>query len=236
MAQEEKLKEAKRLYETANADQRYVLEKLFPELKEKESEDERIKKTISDILLIDSDEIREILDANNVLMQDVDAWLEKQGEQKPTFVNNFRTWLYIVADVLTEFNGIGQYLDNSDCREMAERLREKYCFDDTSSDWQKVYQKGLKVGEIYGRNKAKKEQEQKLVEWSEEDERIYRSITYSFAHNFPLTIQQQEFIKSLKDRYTWKPSDEQMTQLGKYCPDNRTLTSLYEQLKKLKGE
>ena len=50
---------------------------IFPELKE----NERIRKAISDILLIDSDEIREILDANNVLMQDIVAWLEKQGEQ-----------------------------------------------------------------------------------------------------------------------------------------------------------
>ena len=57
-----------------------VLEK-FPELKE--SEDAKIRKVISDILLIDSDEIREILDANNVLMQNIDAWLEKQAEKKP---------------------------------------------------------------------------------------------------------------------------------------------------------
>lgn len=42
---------------------------------------------------------------------------------------------------------------------------------------------------------------QKAAEWSEEDERIYRSIMYSFAHNYPLTIQQQEFVKSLKDKY-----------------------------------
>lgn len=33
MTEKEKFKEAKRLYQTANADQRYVLETLFPELK-----------------------------------------------------------------------------------------------------------------------------------------------------------------------------------------------------------
>ena len=43
-------------------------------------------------------------------------------------------------------------------------------------------------------------------------------------------------IREIKEEYTWKPSDEQMTQLGKYCPDNRPLTSLYEQLKKLREE
>ena len=57
------------------------IEEIFPELKE--SKDERIRKAISDILLIDSDEIREILDANNVLMQDINTWLEKQCENKP---------------------------------------------------------------------------------------------------------------------------------------------------------
>ena len=53
------------------------IECLFTENKES---DEKIRKIISDILLIDSDEIREILDANNVLMQDIDAWFEKQGQ------------------------------------------------------------------------------------------------------------------------------------------------------------
>ena len=74
-------------------------------------------------------------------------------------------------------------------------------------------------------------------EWSEEDERIYRSIIYSFAHNFPLTIQQQEFVKSIKERYTWKPSEEQMKFLLKYAEQNNydgsILTSLYQDLKKL---
>ena len=60
---------------------REALETLIPELIE--TEDEKIRKIISDILLIDSDEIREILDTNNVLIQDVYAWFEKQGKQKP---------------------------------------------------------------------------------------------------------------------------------------------------------
>ena len=77
MDYKEKLKEA---LNSDNTDYEVVrwIEQNFPELKE--SEDERIRKTISDILLIDNDEIREILDANNVLMQDIDAWLEKQRE------------------------------------------------------------------------------------------------------------------------------------------------------------
>ena len=69
MKQEEKLKEAQRLYETANADQRYVLETLFPELKE--SEDERIRKMI--ISTLNRDKILTEDEAYDCV-----AWIEKQ--------------------------------------------------------------------------------------------------------------------------------------------------------------
>ena len=60
---------------------------IFPELKDgKENEDEKIRKAISDILLIDSDEIRKILDANDVLMRDIDDWLEKQGDANKEYI------------------------------------------------------------------------------------------------------------------------------------------------------
>ena len=81
--------------------------------------------------------------------------------------------------------------------------------------------------------------QQPKQEWSEEDKRIYSSITYSFAHNFPLTIQQQEFVKSIKERYTWKPSNEQMQQLKWIAEQNehnligKELMTLYTDLKTL---
>lgn len=72
MTQEEKFKKAKRLYETANADQKYVLEKLFPELKE--SEDEKIrKKIIATIHLYYGEPLED--EAKEMI-----AWLEKQGK------------------------------------------------------------------------------------------------------------------------------------------------------------
>lgn len=67
----DKYEEAKRLYETANADQRYVLESLFPELAE--SEYERIRKAI--IGYIDHGQ------HYGVSNKDMIAWLEKQGEK-----------------------------------------------------------------------------------------------------------------------------------------------------------
>lgn len=39
---------------------------------------------------------------------------------------NKRAWLYLVSDVLTWKDGIGQYLDNSDVQELAKKLRNKY--------------------------------------------------------------------------------------------------------------
>ncbi len=72
MTKEEKLEEAKRLYKTANADQRYVLESLFPELAE--SEDEKIRKEIIRVL---KGEISFTSEKEN---EKYIAWLEKQAQ------------------------------------------------------------------------------------------------------------------------------------------------------------
>ena len=83
-AYDEAIERANELNYVSDTDslQRKTVEHIFPELKESEGkEDEKIKKAISDILLIDSDEIRGILEANGLLMQDIDAWLEKQGKR-----------------------------------------------------------------------------------------------------------------------------------------------------------
>ena len=86
MKQEKKLEEAKRLYQTANAGQRYVLESLFPELKESEDE-----KNIKDLI----DELKCSLKAANcqndacneghekriALLEWAIAYVEKQGKK-----------------------------------------------------------------------------------------------------------------------------------------------------------
>lgn len=76
MTEKEKFEEAKRLYQTANADQRYVLETLFPELKE--SEDERIRKILVEAV---TQVLQDKYCSNRgVSKEKVVAWLEKQGE------------------------------------------------------------------------------------------------------------------------------------------------------------
>ena len=77
--------------------------------------------------------------------------------------------------------------------------------------------------------------------WSEEDkENLDRIIT--IIHCYTGTVEEEikltNWLKSLKARYTWKPSDEQMDALHyvtnfDYGGHKATLVSLYEQLKKL---
>ena len=53
------------------------------------------------------------------------AWLEKQGEQTLSQINE-RAWLYLVSDVLTWKDGIGQYLDDQRVQELSKRLCSEY--------------------------------------------------------------------------------------------------------------
>lgn len=84
MKLEKKLEEAKILYQTANADQRYILESLFPELKE--SEDEKVKRILHSISSKMSFHLRDIFTDEEFQCFDAwsNAWLKKQGEQKET--------------------------------------------------------------------------------------------------------------------------------------------------------
>ena len=82
--------------------------------------------------------------------------------------------------------------------------------------------------------------------WNEEDEKILKEIITDVkfeGYNNDMqanSYKKINWLKSLKERYTWKPSDEQMDALRyvtnfDYGGYKATLVSLYEQLKKLKG-
>lgn len=77
--------------------------------------------------------------------------------------------------------------------------------------------------------------------WSEKDERIYQSIIDDTVQENQLDNRQINWIKSLKDRYTWKPSGEQMEALksSTYCQDkqmSKILFEIYQDLKKLRED
>ena len=87
---------------------------------------------------------------------------------------------------------------------------------------------------------AIKEVVDSLSAWSEEDENNYKQAIYvCHQHGYNGV---ENWLKSLKDRHTWKPSEEQMEalanalSLAKNCGEESTfdLRTLYEQLKKLK--
>ncbi len=88
-----------------------VAEKYFPELAE--SEDEKIRKAIIDYI------------KTGTYHKSWIDWLERQGE-KTTKQTNEKAWLYLVADILTLDNGIGQYLDDPKVQELAKKLSKEY--------------------------------------------------------------------------------------------------------------
>lgn len=80
-----------------------------------------------------------------------------------------------------------------------------------------------------------------------EDERIRKIITLCLeecVHSDIIRDYEKDnaidWLKSLNGRYTWKPSDEQMKILFIYADQNNShgtvLTSLYQELRKLKEE
>ena len=88
------------------------------------------KKTIEEKAQANDKAAKLILKQNNGWNNEWLTWHEKQGEQTslqtiqpPT---NERAWLYLVSDVLTWQNGIGQYLDDPRVQKLAKKLCSEY--------------------------------------------------------------------------------------------------------------
>lgn len=205
MTQEEKAKrydeaieELRGLLEGIREEKCKILEEditsIFPELKE--SEDERIRKELIENFKCfcgDYPETTKWGKDDNLLVKDIIAWLEKQGEKKSI-----------------EWSGkIGVKHADGKLKEMLDR-KEHHA-------------------------------------WSEEDEEILRTIISDGIRGAEFDMLQIDWLKSLKDRYAWKPSDEQMAVLNEvinYAANSELrhwsnfiytlLKSLREQLKKLK--
>lgn len=130
------------------------IEENFPELVE--SEDDRIRKGLIEAC-------KKSLIVGGFHKDKVIAWLEKQAEQKSAEISNvcefsIETWIKIVDFVLTEHDGIGNYLINPEVKDTAEKLQKKYKFDAASEEWDRVYRKGLDAGINKGRAEAIREQ------------------------------------------------------------------------------
>lgn len=203
----------------------------------------------------------------------------KQGEQKPNTqhstewsVSDFRTWQYIVSDVLTKKDGIGQYLDSGECKKIAKYMQEEWSKKLSVEQMPKELLKGedygidglyhaisileKTLGKVDGyqsddgilEHKCAISAVKKLYEqkpWSEEDEKMLgKCIDAASGYYSPEDKQSmKDWLYFLKERYTWKPSEEQMDALYTYIynpqyfssPDPRMelVESVYQDLKKL---
>lgn len=138
----------------------------------------------------------------------------KQGEQKLLYVNDNAKEMFIKAlERVEEQNKKGYKL--TDC--------------DKNSWWEdfKAYTSCII--------------EQKPAAWSKEDEKQARQIERIVHDGCTQKLQKQiaDWFESLKERYTWKPSEEQMNTLEYYmhtlvCNEHKeVLFGLYADLKKL---
>ena len=228
-AYDEALKVAEKYH---NGTLKDVMETIFPELKE--SEDERIRKAIIEHF---EGSHSSMYPYKGFIKEQILAWLERQGEQKPAeFDDTNAKRMFIKAlERVEEQNNKGYKL--TDC--------------DKNSWWEdfKAYTSCIV--------------EQKP--WSEEDERLRTSCIKhieeelerirndKYGHSEIISVLKEScrerinWLKSIKDKYTWKPSDEQIKVLEFFIPyvtecsvvlqkSKDTLSSLLSDLRKLREE
>lgn len=139
MTQKEKLEEAKILYKTANADQRYVLESLFPELNE--SEDKKIWKELIHLVKKSHEQGGYALhkyEADRML-----TWLEKQGmkEQDERYEHNVEPmfkigdWVVINGFILKILGVCSDLYETTFLQSGEWRIYDMYVLDNNAHLW-----------------------------------------------------------------------------------------------------
>ena len=218
------------------------LQKMFPQLEE--SEDEKIRKE----LIRAFKSLNTIKVWNGIERTDILTWLEKQGEKKQDVNIQINPSEYI-----NDMGGNGCYLKNtSQAFNKSVETLEKFGKEITKD--KETATKFLKSAGIMDENGELAEPYrvcESTSNWNEEDERIYNRIC-DIVHNAAFTNYDVDedgkecgeyakiigWFKSLKDRYSWKPSELQMECLSaaiEESNENPVLESLYKDLKKLRG-
>ena len=210
-------------------------------VREKESEDEKIRKEL--LAHVQQERASSTLKVNHAKWDKMIAWLEKQGEQKKKQYQIYestkdRFYKEGVEDgilISKKQNPAWSEEDESWFKElelMALSFSDDESYRKKFFDWLKALKSRV--------------QPQPKSEWSEKNEAVLDALIrrlegediYVSPH---LAV---ECLKFLKERYTWKPSDEQMEYLAKAITtlgnegDNKTsaiLSELRTDLKKLKG-
>ena len=243
-------------------------EYIFPELKE--SEDERIRKVLRERIIRYDPNNEILIKEEGISQRQFLAWLEKQGEQKPTDKvepkfkvgqtiiykgnKNIAPTKITISDIVK-----GQYWDRFSCCilpisdqdnwELVEQKPAEWSEEDLvriencisligkTGDGEVKWLKDLKD----------RVQPQQKQEWSEEDDIWLNNLICHFETGLSIEHERvASWLKSLKDRYAWKPSDEQLYWIkwvAGRLPDTEkaneaeaVLEELLEELKKLKKE
>jgi hypothetical protein len=217
-------------------------------LEPKESEGEKIRKGLIDYFNDFSLPTFGGLDPKKIL-----AWLEKQGSQN--LDNSY------CKKNCKGFQETGRCFADGECRAKREaeqkpiiipKFREGDIIRIKTSD---AKYKITEISDGYYRGKgwcldiveADKSDAYELVKqgsaWSEEDINRFRNLIYLVERSDEGKGTKEGFVKfinrlkSLKERYTWKPSDEQLEYLSaaiEESNENPVLESLYNDLEKLK--
>lgn len=224
MTQEEKakrydeaLERARRIYDTDRVSgiELTTCEEIFPELAK--SEDEKIRKNLIKLFTSWKGKIK--LD-NDIPVEDVLLWLEKQAEQKSTDKVEPK---FKAGDTIKLKNGDGlewtieRIQDDGWCTIACADRDEFILLDD---NWELVEQKPA---------------------WNEEDERhlnsiIKRTVAYGDSSVYGLIKDDIDWIKSLRHQNRWKPSDEQIDVLDEVIRNPYLSTAEYNGLIALKKQ
>lgn len=193
-----------------------ALESQFPELNESEDDkNNRIKERLIDIIN-GCLGVRPIDEEREELL----AWLDKQGEQMPAWSEEDNNRIDNLCYFLEEYGN--QYYGHLTLQ--------------NTISWLKLLKYRV--------------QTQSKQEWSEEDEIGLADTLWccnqaaSIAKDENNAWHAKKWLKSIKDRYTWKPSDEQMEALDDFIyskypnvkKHEAAVKSLYQDLKKLREE
>lgn len=256
MDYKEKLRLAKEALDSGSYDKK-TIEYLFPELKE--SEDERIRKSLIGFLKT----IASLKDGKTISNEDFDPeallgwadWLEKQCEKKLAMIQWKGNNLKEVIDFTGKDKNFEKWFKSFE-------EYEKYVNDhngifklfNTDGSHYEVPIGSWIVKTPDGYNVASKAIFKQKQKWSEEDEKERKRVVgllEGWLSTFKETCYAEDckcgivWLKSLKEKCAWKPTDEQMEVLKEavrlyksthFDSQHFKIESLYEDLKKLKGE
>lgn len=228
-----------------------ICDYIFPELKE--SENEKVRKAIIELVKQSS----EVLDKQN--QSNMLAWLEKQNSNvdnaNKEYWRGYREGKQEFVDKYAELEkqseekprySIGDVLCDKSCTTLNKDAQPNFEIIDIRNGMYICDKCSFPISQQDEYELVAKRIEQESA-WSEEDESWFKELelmALSFSNDVSYLKKFFDWLKSLKQRIEWKPSDEQITVLELASKYERVFTpkqidiliGLKEQLKKLKGE